>query len=696
MEKIKKIGSKLFGNRRYIDWILIFVAILVSILVRLGSITRDPERFKFVCFPEMTEECIDEFYDNDELPYMFEIDSYHYVKQTDDLSKGIINSSKNRPLSLLSVITVGVWGILRLFSDVSIYQVMVFIGPFIFALSCIPAYLFVKKKTNRIGGFTAGLLIGVCAPFVNYACFARFDTDILTCLLPMASIVCLILAIEGEERKKQIGWLTSSVLCFLLLAFAWGSFSIYYYVILAICLAVILVFIIKERFKIKAIVKNKKIRIAVFAPILIILVCALFGKMIAFDKVIQVFNYVFLNSYSSSVNRSIYPDGTLFVGELQTPRLLSGGWLGIFDSSNLGIINWLGGIGAVSFMVVLLIYFGIRIVKFLINKSREDKNVVTEVALVVWTIGGIIGAFSGVRFLCNAVIPVMLILGIGIGLLFEKMKTKKFGISVLCIIWLVVCLPSLRSYASFSYDVTIIDDNLKATANYIRDNFDENYIVISDWGYGYYFAYESGHNIFTDGGGGTKMRYWIYEAMASKDEKFVSGILNRLAGYTVDGRFFEGIEEKIGGELEGVKFIRRSATLNREEATKVLKDEYELGQEDTDEIISRLYSDKKVVVVTSDSMIHTGWVTMYYHCWDFEQQKSICSEEDNVETYTKERRFSAVDGNENMLKLEKSYDKDVIFSKLFDKKGEDLKQFELKKEFKDRVGINDTAVWVVK
>lgn len=645
-------------KRIIVDVILVILAMITSICVRLGSISDNVERFRKDCFyltDKAVNDCREKYYDENHRPYLFELDSYYYLNILHDLRDGVEVSDK---YSFMPVFISIIWSLMNFFYNASVEQLAVYIGPIIFAFLCIPVYIFVKRRSNRVGGFCASVLVGTCAAFVNYISFARFDTDILIYPLATCSVLGFIAAMESNLIKKRITSFSLGVLSFLLLSLSWGSFSVYFFIICLISFVIIFIIAFKEKFRFKKLLARSDFFVAVLYPICLFCITLLFGNYISFGKIESIITWLSAGTYSN-LNKTIYPDGRMDVAEIQKAPLLSGGVFGLFDASEIGIINWLGGIFLCAFVLCVLIFFVNRIIKYISPRNgtiNNEKINITYIALFVWCACGIVCAFSGIRFLKESSLPLMITTGLGYGVFFDKYRTRGAWNILVVLLGCLIVFPSLRSYASFKHSVPSINDTIDDAALYIVDNFDDSYVIISWWNFGYYYLYRTNNLVFSDGGSGNKEVYWSTEAFMVDNEKFSSGLFKVLAN--IRDRF-SVLEYLVGGEKNGVEVIRFSATHNRNVVEKMVESQFDLSKDKALLVADLMFGSKKPLVVVDSGMVGLSGLLSYFHCWNFDTLESLCEDIEEVDYDNGGAKLDKKNSNEKSI-LDKLYSNDAV------------------------------------
>ncbi len=600
-------------KKRYIlDIILIIIAMTVAVLVRLPSAFDNLEKYRSIAAPkELSQEFIDGLHTEEGNPYLYDPDSYFYAKQAFDLNQEPSLFSNFGNYNLLPFTTVTTYKLLNPLTHISLETLICYIGPFIFALSCIPAYIFVKRKTNRFGGFTAAILLGTSPILVGFTMATRFDTDILLTLLPTTMLCSYIIAIETKNRKKSLACLFIATLSFLLLAFTWESSFIYAIIAIFISLITILTILIKNKFKLKPSFSHSEFKIALIFPLLLILT-----SLIMHDHLRSIINIAALTISGGTG----FPSPGAYVSELNSCPLYSGDVFHIFDTVPCGIVNSLGAFPLVITLGVIIILFAQKNFTFLKNHNQKtDPLFLTSTILIIWLLVGTVSSSFGMRFIKNAAIPAALLAGIGLGILYEKIHTSWRGKIILLLVWVLVCLPSFRSYAVPEGTVPSVDDSLTTTNSWINENIDNDYTIASWWDYGYYYEYGTNLKVLADGGTyDSHVYYWLANAFLTEDELLSSRIFKMLANSNLQAP--ELAKSIVGDYANGSRLLKQILVMPKDEAKSVLTSEHSFTNEQADSLLELTHQDAKVIVIITKNMLSIMHALTFYGCWSFNEQ----------------------------------------------------------------------------
>ncbi len=181
------------------------------------------------------------------LPYLSEMDSYLYARLTEDLAaegfsaytlrhdrgadpfiSANATGEEGDVVMGLPILGATVYKLLSWIPGVTPYGVIYWLAPIITSLTAIPAYIFVKRRTNRLGGLVAGLLVAVAAPFAGHTHAGFYDTDLGLSLLPCLFLLCFAEALLTRDLKKQLAWAAGSGVSLCLLGTFWRAYYAYF------------------------------------------------------------------------------------------------------------------------------------------------------------------------------------------------------------------------------------------------------------------------------------------------------------------------------------------------------------------------------------------------------------------------------------------------------------------------------------
>ena len=160
--------------------------------------------------------------------------------RTDDYMMSPVSSKENGLVTNgLPLIAALVYRLLNLFSDISIELVVYYLNAVICSLAAIPAYLYVRKQTNFIGGIVSACLAVIAIPFLEHSVAGYFDTDAMLCTVPLCVITAFALMVGEDNRTKKIAYAIIAVIMFALLAATWETFYVYFGILGFLCVVTV-------------------------------------------------------------------------------------------------------------------------------------------------------------------------------------------------------------------------------------------------------------------------------------------------------------------------------------------------------------------------------------------------------------------------------------------------------------------------
>lgn len=612
-------GTTSFTGRAYIDVLLVLFIIGFSIAIRLPSLF-----IKVV--PDMGDRL--HFMTTEGLPYLSEMDSYYYARLARSISEGMpIDVASYLGLPLLGYV---IWRAASLFSPVSLYSVLVYITPFIASFAAIPAYIFVRRRTGRLGAFTAGMMAALTASFLIKTGFAYFDTDGLLCLLPLAMICCYVEAVESNSLTKNITWGTFSILSFMYLVMTWIGYKVYFCLAIGIWIVLLLLRLLYKSDKTKRAFLIGTALLAVFA----LTVWAIHGFRIR-----EMEEHLNLYTVTDTIESGTgFPASNTFVGELSDMPFIA---KGVLDVTKYGIINRLGGIIIVVASFIALIVMICKAVKTLISLTGRDKkaekidtgdavcekdncdkninDIITTAAFAIWAVGGAIAPIMGARFVELTAVPLCVIVGLGIGYFGVAFRKIGLGFSSWVLVVAILIPPCMGAYHLASNQLSPVDDTLQEACAYIDTHTAEDSIIASWWDFGYYYEYETRRQTLANGGTfDGRAYYWLAKALTTSDESLSASIFRMMATCGTDAS--RNADIIAGDSKEGSVLIEKLLKMKQEEGRRYLMDTYaDTSVETLNELADMVYPDRvpEIAVVITQDMFKKIRAISHYGLWDF-------------------------------------------------------------------------------
>lgn len=683
-------------KKKWLDALLILIAMIIGIGMRIPSLAMlsisESDRSNY-----LTEENV---------PYLYEMDSYYFARKIRNVVEHEDLIDKRD--MFLPVVGALIYRIVNFFADISIERIVVFSGPILFVFSCVPVYFFVKKVSNRFGAFVASVLICITPSIFESTNFYMFDSDIFLIILPVSLFLSLISAFETDERKKRIIYSCFSVVLFLLLGFAWHSSSVYFYLLVCLLVGVLFWKIIEHGFKIKEYIKDKKVLLSVIL-LFCFVVIYLSLKSLGFvgsnlGKIVSDYNQA-----------GKYPDSSMFISELQDIPLIFCRTIGdLFNVNTQGAVNRLGGVAffacAIIALLFLLFVLFICFKKIVFKKNNKrfvklydtfGKNIVVYMLMVIWFVGGFIALSKGVRMVKIMALPTILLVGVGLGLLFDFIKgDKMFKIMYFPFVFALIfpCFGSIANSLDMSPGA---NDTLYEMTDWVKNNLDEDVKIASWWDLGYFYEFYDVDAIFDGGSQGGGYLYWVGNALTTSDSKLSAGIFKMLV--TDSDKSLAASKKAVemfdGNLAEACDFLKKILVLDKNEARKKIEKEYYFSNEDIEELLALTHPENKnqVAFVITQDMLDKLQAIEYYGNYSFLEEDDVSNRSTGVPTVSiqvkKDSGDAVVDGK---LSSSDSNGKKSVINRLYFENEDVDGVFELQKRFDDPTNRYGSVVWTIK
>ena len=582
-----------------------------------------------------TQEEIKVYYFNEEsLPHLFDMDSYYYYRKTkefsnNEISKVISERSEDKyqtPVSdrddstytlLLSKIVSFVYKVVSKFNkNISLYRVIIYSAPFISMLVAIPSYIFIRRRTNRLGGFFAAVLAGVTNAYFSHWTFGCFDTDVLLYTIPLLYMTTYIECLLEENNKKRIIWLVLSCISFVLLMFTWDVYGVYYFLTLGLFGLLFIIALFKNKFDFKEVINLPEVKFSFIASVCFTILALIVRKSID-TSIFSAFNTMILSGDN-------YPNPGEFISELRKLELYNPE-ASIFAATSGGLINRLGGLFVFLVFIAAMLALCTKVIRYLKYKPRVEKpelkpEYILGLVLLVWALGGLISLGGGSRFVKILAIPFNLTISYYVGFINEKYKNKNYQYALIALglaLLIAPCIGAQKIANSMSVSAT---DALEETANRIKLLTKEDDVVATWWDYGYFFESESDRRTVADGGTyNGRYIYYLASSLGTTDELTSSNILKMLANSGITVTYL--MDEYMGGPKDGNKALKDALSKpNATEAKKLLMEKYNLSDKQASEVVTYTHPnlDYKVILVITESMLRMKGPINFYANYDFD------------------------------------------------------------------------------
>ena len=612
-----------FKNNKLIDVLLVVLAIGLLLFIHHYALEeKDYENYVY--------------YINEEgLPHMFDMDSYYYARKTrefvngtetklittrsqDDLQTNLSDRDDSRYTLLLSKIVSIIYKIVNVFKHVSLYKVIIYSSGILSTLVAIPTYIFIRRRTNRVGGFFSAVLAGTAVAYFSHWAYGCFDTDVLLYTIPVIYICSFMETLIEKENKKRIMWMIISSIAFILLMCTWDVFGVYYFLTVGSTILLFIISLFKEKFKFKNIIKLPEVKYSFLCVIIYTMLSLIVTKGIDISILRDILSVVKPKGFSN-MN---YPNPGKYTSELMKIDFISfkvGS--NPFEASSGYLVNRLGGLFIVIVFFAGLLTLGYKTYKYFKTKDENLRSeYVIAIILIIWAIGGLLSTRMGIRFVKMAVIPVNFIAAYAIGSFYNLINVKHLGLSALFLSLALLITPCLGAQDIANTMPHSANDALEETANYIKQNTKEDAVIVSWWDYGYFFEYQSERRALADGGTyNGRFIYYLAKSLTTDKELVSTNIMKMLAesGTTVSyvaEEYFK-TPTKVNEVLDKV-----FNTKTKEEANKLLMNEYNLTEEQANNITKYTHPeiDYEIILVITNSMLKMKTAINYYGNYNFE------------------------------------------------------------------------------
>lgn len=625
----------------------IFLIFAIGFVLRLGSayVTGTPvEEKSFVL-------------DENNLPYMYELDSYYNYRLTNNYLKhgymgDVIIDGREWDLHsygpsgvpmdyppLIVYLTAFIYKFINLFASVPLLVVCFWLSVFIAPLAGVVAYLFTRRLTNEDGAVVAGILT-VLAPFY----FIRtvpgwFDTDIFIILFPILVVWIFWEATINKDPKRSLILSGTAGFVMFLFALAWNGWQYYFY----------LMTFFSTLWVVGCYIRNKPVKkflkvFLTFIGVTLILITIFTGILSLLKLFYGPLEFVKLGSLSPWTP---WPDVYLSVSELAEPTLD-----GVM--SGVGFALFGGIFGLIWTLRVLL---DDKLKKTYLNSM----NLFIYLLLVLWTLTGFLALFKGSRFIMIMIPPLAISTGIMVGLCVDYLgilrnnnssnkilsvfRKKKFLTHILAlVIILIVILPSMANVLKTLEMPPGADDDMWDSLEWINYNTPNNTLVFSNWPAGHIITSIANRPVSMDGrmayietvqsrnldnayhygvkSPTTAREYWIDRAFYTSDENLSAGIFSMLA--TSGDEAYLTLDEYTKNTTLTAKILNNVLGVDKVVAMDLMVNNYSLSKIQAEKILTYTHptNSRPYVIWTYTQMVAKGFWVFNFGNWDLEKNAS--------------------------------------------------------------------------
>lgn len=464
---------------------------------------------------------------------------------------------------LLHYITAVLYSLFSEVCKISLKQFCIWLPPFFGSLTSVAGFLFSRKISGDFGGFITGMLIATYPTYCYRTCLGFFNVNLLYTLLPII-LYWIFFEIENcvSLQKKLIYSIFAGFLMFLI-SLSWNGW-IYFFYLVVLSMTIYLVSSSDKKEKIKEIV------FPFFVTFFLFLLA--FNKLAFYEIFATPITYV--HFFSNSNIWYPWPNSYKDVMELRPATMQE---------------------------TIILIFLLVFIFGIIYTKALNDLfPKFTRIMLYSWIISSILLTMKHVKFFLLLFGPSFIFVGAAwkkyeniLNHLKIQSKRKIIVIFKIAILFILV----LVFYFSINYAKgykPMYDDYFENAALWIKNNTNNDTVVITSWSYGHFFASESDRPVSFDGRIGyietlpirkilysntnlspdvptTARDYWINVAITTNNTLLSKNILKMLATSGDNGYLL--LNNYTHNKTRSFTILNKILTLNRSSAYVTLKKE---------------------------------------------------------------------------------------------------------------------------
>ena len=605
------------------------------------------------------------FTDADGVPYLTDLDSYYHVRLVSQFLKngrlGDVVLDDGRPWDMHSFypagrsadyepgivwLTVGAWRLLGGSLAALEYRIAAVVSVF----AALIAFLIGWRCGGVFGGVTAGLLVGCAPQFALRSCYGRFDTDMFVVLMECLLILLLTESLRAQRPWKRIAFSVAFALACVAYGMCW--MAAYSLLFAGLTLAGGLVYVLLSPLW-EGAGRGGGARSYFARPALWTLVgcgvLTLLGVVACFGTgvIARVFAALGFSTAVSS-GRGVLPNLFSSVAELSSARFLPGSvtqvFAGYVPGQSPAVVNGVGGLLALLIAFAGLVRLALPCVPRLEPAFPAPEKRVGGVYLCVlgvWLAGGFVLVGYGMRFLEHLAIPVGLLAGCFVGLLFENARSKaareekpqkaRRALTARGVVCALVCAaavsPSVVGAARAVSAVrpSVTDASAKAMEFIQSDARETDAVLASWWDMGYFYEERADHPCLWDGGtqNGTRA-ILVAKALVAEDLELSRRIWLMLSGSGNAGIDFlmEHTDARTAYET-----LWEALPAEKAEAEAILAERCGLSAEEAAQAEAYLHPEElkeTYLILTYTMTQQIGWYE-YFANWDFTGQQPLPS-----------------------------------------------------------------------
>ena len=633
---------------------------------------------------DMADSVREAYTDENGVPYLTDMDSYYHVRLVAQFLKngrlGDTVLDDGTPWDLHSFypsgrsadyepgivrLTAGVWRLCGGSLEMLEYRLAAFVS----MLAALAAFLIGRRVGGVFGGLTAGLLVGCAPQFALRTCYGRFDTDMFVVLIECLLILFLTESLRARPLWKKLAFSAAFALACVVFGLCWTS--TYSLLFAGLTLLGGLIYVLVPPFSetdgqttgARAYFTRPALWAFVGCGVLTLAgVVAAFGFSLI-PRMLSALGF----STAASADEGALPNVFASISELSRTRFFPYSatqvFMGYVPGQSPAAVNGVGGLLALLLGFAGLVYLALSCVPKLASRFPALQRHVSAAYLCVlgvWLIGGLVLIGYGVRFLEHLAIPVGLLAGSFVGLLFRNAELRaektarphrarrERGLRiVLCALLCAATVsPCVVGAARAVSEVRPSASDASANAmEFVRQDAREaDAVLASWWDMGYFYEARSDHPCLWDGATQTGPRAVLAaKALVTEDLELSRRIwlmlsssgnagIDYLMGFTDARTAFAALWEALPKEKEEAEAILAARCgMNADEAARAEAYLHPAAPKET------------YLVLTYTMTQQIGWYE-YFANWDFTGRQPLPSS--TLYSYTPEGTplFDTVDG----------------------------------------------------
>ncbi|MDO8510806.1 MAG: STT3 domain-containing protein [Nanoarchaeota archaeon] len=577
----------------------------------------------------LSQQYLEQFKDEEGTLYLLGIDPYYYYQQTEYVlengfpgtridEEGMIwDDYRLAPLGREGYWNFHSWfgavwhKFLNLFGDFSLMYTFFFVGTIFSALTVIPGFFIGRKLTNNnVGGFFTAFLLAVASFFVARTTGESSDTDVYSVFFPVLITWLFLEALDAQEKRWKIIWISLAGLATGLFAFAWTGWWYIALFILATMLFQIGYSLLSQWKQLDSALKSKEVKesgalLGGYALLIAVFVI-IFTGVTDFMRLLSG-PFKFINLKAVAVD-SYWPNIKTTVAELNVVSLQN-------------VIATLGGK-----LLLLLAIVGIMIL--LLRKNAHGKREPhLGFLLALWLAASLFATTKGVRFILQATPIFAIAVGTCLGLFWYyasqwiskelKINQNITKVTVFLLLALLLISPAKAGYSQAHNSVPSMNDGWYDTLIKIKEEAPENIIITSWWDFGHWFKAIASRPVTFDGGTQTSWgAYWVGRSLLANDERSTAGIVRMLN--CGQNAAFDELNKVFNDTPKSIQLLNEMVVLEKDAALQKSEQAGLTGPQAT-AVVKYTHCDNppEDYYITSEDMIGKAGVWGHFGSWDF-------------------------------------------------------------------------------